>query len=99
MPAAARKTDPGKESHGPTWSAHDITSGSSNVKINSLDAAKVGDSVADHTEPSPSTHSGVTISAGSSTVNINGQPAARVGDAFSCGGEVKTGSGNVNIGG
>ena len=31
MPAAARKTDPGKESHGPTWSAHAITSGSSNV--------------------------------------------------------------------
>lgn len=98
MPEAARKTDDGG-AHDGTWapSPHPITGGSSNVKINGKDAARVDDSVTTHKKGS-TIHSGVTISAGSGTVFINGKAAARKGDSLSCGSTIDTGSSNVSIG-
>ncbi|MGH1486837.1 MAG: type VI secretion system PAAR protein [Cellvibrionaceae bacterium] len=82
--------------HG-AWHPSPITSGSGDVKVNGIPAARVGDSLAPHVKPKSKPH-GRSIAAGSSTVFINGKPAARVGDAISCGGKVATGSGNVFIG-
>ncbi|MCV6610764.1 MAG: PAAR domain-containing protein [Amphritea sp.] len=88
---------------GDTCSAHGcfpptpVTSGSGNVLINGLPAARVSDSAAPHGCGKCPPH-GRSIAAGSATVFINGRPAARVGDTISCGGNVATGSDNVLIG-
>lgn len=69
-----------------------IITGSSNVFINSLPAARLGDILAPH-------HPGIrTICEGTASVLINGQPASRVSDAIDCGGTIATGSDNVFIG-
>ena len=78
-----------------------IVSGSPNVNINSLKAARAAD---------PSTLDVVAcsmhasgpppmIAQGSSNVKINSQPAARVNDKTTCGGTISGGSPNVFIGG
>ena len=88
---------------GDTCSAHGcfpptpVTSGSSNVIINGLPAARVSDSAAPHGCGNCPPHER-SIVAGSASVFINGLPAARVGDAISCGGHIATGSGDVLIG-
>ncbi len=69
-------------------SVNNIASGSDNVFINGVPAARVGDT----------TSCGATIVAGSSTVFINGKPAAMMGSASSHGGVIVSGSGNVLIG-
>lgn len=75
--------------HGPPTA---IITGSSNVFINGLPAARQGDMLAPH-------HPGTrTITEGSGSVLINGMPAARVTDAVDCGGTIATGSSNVFIG-
>lgn len=79
------------------WHPSPITSGSGDVITNGKPAARVGDTVEQHTRPGSSPH-GRAIAAGASNVFINGKPAARVGDAIDCGGVVETGSGNVFIG-
>jgi uncharacterized Zn-binding protein involved in type VI secretion len=96
MPAAAKmldmhvcpKSEPGPVPHVGMM----ITEGSSNVKINSMGAARKGDQALCVGPPDK-------IAAGSGTVNINGEPAARMGDSMDHGGTITGGSANVMIGG
>ncbi|RNM20598.1 uropathogenic specific protein [Dickeya undicola] len=99
MPGAARLNDIG--------SGHEcfpdtpIIEGSSDVLINGLPAARVGDTVQMHGCTCPQAPHGVhgrKISAGSATVLINGKSAARIGDDIDCGGLIVSGSSNVIIG-
>lgn len=92
---AARLGDIGSN-HG-SWHPSPIISGSSDVITNGRPAARQGDALAPHDKPKSPPH-GRSIAEGSPTVFINGKPAARVGDGISCGGNISTGSGNVNIG-
>ena len=77
-----------------------IAAGSSNVLIEGIPAARVGDVAIPHTRTVLpfDTHTPV-ISVGSTKVLINGIPAARVGDALICGGTIVTGASKVFIGG
>ena len=68
-------------------SVNAVTSGSPDVIINGVPAARVGDTTA----------CGSMITAGSSTVFINGKPAAFMGSATSHGGIIINGSPNVLI--
>ncbi len=99
MPKAARVGD-ACSGHG-CFPATSITSGSPDVSINGIPAARQGDSVLLHACPCPKTPHGIhgrSIAAGSSNVFINGLPAARIGDSIGCGGSISAGSGNVSIG-
>lgn len=69
-------------------SVNSVTSGSPDVFINGVPAARVGDPTA----------CGSMITAGSCTVFINGKPAAFMGSATSHGGVIIGGSPNVLIG-
>ena len=95
MPKAARFTDIGS-GHG-CFPPTPIISGSGDVSINGLAAARKGDSLIPHGCGNCPPH-GRSISAGSATVSINGKPAARASDAISCGGSVSAGSGDTLIG-
>ncbi|MBN0986927.1 type VI secretion system PAAR protein [Amphritea pacifica] len=95
MPKAARLGDIGS-GHG-CFPATPIVSGSGDVLIEGVPAARVGDALAPHGCRKCPPH-GRAVAAGSSTVMINGKPAARVGDSISCGGSVASGSGSVSIG-
>jgi len=96
MPGAAKildmhvcpKSEPGPVPHVGMM----IVEGSSNVKINSMGAAREGDQLVCVGPPDK-------ISAGSGSVKINGKPAARMGDSCEHGGTITQGSANVNIGG
>ncbi|WDY56481.1 GH-E family nuclease [Pseudomonas sp. PSKL.D1] len=79
-----------------TSEAGKIFSGSSNVYINNLPAARAHlDTVGcDKHSGSPK-----NIAQGSNSVFINGMPAARVGDCTTCDGKISSGSANVFIGG
>ncbi|EPH6784756.1 TPA: PAAR domain-containing protein [Vibrio vulnificus] len=68
-----------------------ITTGSSNVMINGVPAARKGDSMVCVGPPD-------SIKQGSSSVFINGKPAARMFDATNHGGVIISGSPNVFIG-
>lgn len=76
--------------------AGNIASGSPNVHINGIPAARahVDTAKCDKHGPAPQ-----IVAQGSSTVHINGQPAARVGDRTVCDGKISAGSSNVFIGG
>jgi len=96
MPAAARQGDPGVVH----CTAYTIASGSSDVFINNLPAARVGDQSTVHLKPGghncvPHT---APIATGSATVFINGQPAARQGDYLSGCTQIASGSPDVIIG-
>ncbi|SER20979.1 Zn-binding Pro-Ala-Ala-Arg (PAAR) domain-containing protein, incolved in TypeVI secretion [Amphritea atlantica] len=95
MPKAARLGDIGS-GHG-CFPPTPIVSGSGDVIIDGIPAARVGDPLAPHGCSKCPPH-GRAIAAGSSSVMINGRPAARVGDSISCGGSVAAGSGSVSIG-
>ncbi len=69
-----------------------MPSGSPNVMIGGVPAARVGDMCACSGPPD-------TIIAGSSTVMIGGMPAARMGDSTAHGGVIMLGAPTVNIGG
>lgn len=111
MPAAARKTKDGVGSKGGEHIGFapdpaPITEGSGDVNINGKAAARLGDETTTHVKPGspptphdPSPAPPPPISEGSSTVFINDKKAARKGDKASCGAFIKTGSGDVNIGG
>jgi uncharacterized Zn-binding protein involved in type VI secretion len=77
-------------------SAGNIVSGSPNVHVNGLPAARahVDKAKCDKHGSSPQ-----ILAQGSSTVHINGMPAARVGDSTVCDGKISSGSSNVFIGG
>ena len=94
MPSASRIND-ATSGHG-CFPPQTVVAGSSDVLINGIPAARVGDAVTPHT--CVVTHPG-TIAIGSSTVFINGVPAARIGDPIDCGSTLVGGSSNVNIGG
>lgn len=66
-----------------TAHAGSIASGSGNVKIGKMQAARVGD-LQLCPQPLPKPHLGGPITEGSSTVFIGGAPAARKGDACDC---------------
>ncbi|PPC75596.1 hypothetical protein C4K68_19530 [Pokkaliibacter plantistimulans] len=68
-----------------------VVTGSPNVFINGMPAARVGDTLICCGPPD-------TIKEGSATVFINGMPAARMGDGTAHGGVIIGGSGNVLIG-
>lgn len=71
------------------------TTGSSNVFVNGLRAARAHvDKVACAKHPGP-----IPIATGSGQVYINGMPAARVDDKTGCGAVITKGSGDVHIGG
>lgn len=98
MPAVARKGDQGI----PHCSGYTISAGSRDVFINSIAAARQGDSSTPHLKPGPgkppcSIHS-ASISRGSSTVFVNGIPLARVGDPLSGCTSVAQGSPDVFAG-
>ena len=72
-----------------------VASGSPNVLINNLPAARACQDVvtcSDHP------HSQIPLTQGSDTVSINFLPAARMGDACACGARICAGSPNVFIG-
>ncbi|MDY6785741.1 MAG: PAAR domain-containing protein [Cyanobacteriota bacterium] len=69
-----------------------IPSGSPNVFIGGMPAARVGDKATCTGPPD-------AIASGSATVLINGQPAARIGDKTVHGGVIVSGCTNVLIGG
>jgi len=103
--AAARQTDPvkGNCSHGCLACPHEvvgiIASGSPNVFINGLPAARQDDKGL-HAPCCAANN--FTISKGSGTVKVNGKPLARSGDDTKhCGGSgtIQQGSPNVNVGG
>ena len=94
MPKAVRQGDTGTDHAG--FPPTPIIEGSSNVFIDGLPAARVGDSLMPHAKPNHPPHPR-SISSGSSTVFINGKPAAITGGDVSCGG-VTIGGGSVNIG-
>lgn len=95
MPGAGRLADLGS-GHG-CFPPSPTIAGSGDVFTNMRPALRKGDAILPHgcgqCPPHPR-----TVQKGSATVNINGWPAARIGDAISCGGDVMTGSGDVNIG-
>jgi len=97
MPPQARLNDIGS-GHG-SFKETPIIEGSSNVFVNGLPAARLGDPLASHGSNSPSPTHSRNIAVGSSSVFINGKPAARLGDAINCGGNIITGSSNVFTGG
>lgn len=63
-----------------------ITAGSSNVFINGLPAARLGDSIS---------VSNGSITSGTSAILINGIPAARLGDSTTPTGAITSASSNV----
>lgn len=73
-----------------------IISGSPDVLIDGLPAARVGDALAPHAKPKHPPHSR-QIAAGSTTVLVNGKPLAITGGAVDCGGVI-IGSGSVIVG-
>ena len=75
-----------------------ITSGASQVLINSFPAARVTDKHSCLMPPTAGPHPTSTIVKGSGTVQIQGQAAARIGDSVGCGATIVTGSLDVIIG-
>jgi uncharacterized Zn-binding protein involved in type VI secretion len=73
-----------------------ITSGSSNVHVNSKPLSRVEVDIGECKKASPCIP---LVATGSSNVFINGFPAVRVDDKMTCGGFIKEGSRNVRIGG
>lgn len=73
-----------------------IISGSPDVFIDGLPAARVGDPLEAHDKPKHPKHPRA-IAAGSATVFVNGQPLAFTGKGVSCGGVI-IGSGTVTVG-
>lgn len=78
-----------------------IVTGSANVKINSLPAARAAAPTTLDTVACAKHSSGVPpmIAQGSDSVLINDQPASRIGDMTTCGGVIAEGSADVFIGG
>lgn len=72
-----------------------IVTGSGDVYINGISAARLGDGVVCSL---PVPHASV-IACGSGSVFINSLAAARLGDLAGCGAPICTGSGDVLIGG
>lgn len=92
MPAAARFLD--STSHPGL-----LLQGSTNVFINLMPAARLGDLHICLMPPLAGPHGGNPIVKGSATVTINGLPAARQFDSTGCGATILTGSPTVIIGG
>ena len=74
MPGATRKGD---TAGGP------ILSGSSDVFIDGIPAATIGEKVAKHSKRGP--HKAAVLVKGSPNVFVNGKPLVRQGDPASCG--------------
>ncbi|SHO56315.1 PAAR motif protein [Vibrio quintilis] len=94
MAKAVRVGDMGTDHHG--FPPTPVISGSSDVFMDGISAARVGDLLAPHAKPKHPPHKRKILS-GSSTVQINYKPAALTGGTVNCGG-VTVGGGTVNIG-
>lgn len=94
MPPAARRGDI-TTGHG-CFESVPIISGSNDVMINNIPAARETDAVAAHTCEKSEHDSFVFL--GSGTVKVNGLSLARVGDPTTCGDVIARGSGNVIVG-
>jgi uncharacterized Zn-binding protein involved in type VI secretion len=92
MPPAARQFDA-------TTHPGAISSGSPNVLINGVAAARQLDVHTCAFPPPAGPHPANPITGGSRTVRINGRKGARLGDKTGCGAQIVTGSGTVFIGG
>lgn len=97
MPASSRKTDAGVVH----CSGYTIATGSPDVFINNLAAARVSDSSTSHLRPAgPICVSHVSqIAAGSPDVFVNGLAMARVGDPLTACTTIAQGSPNVRANG
>jgi uncharacterized Zn-binding protein involved in type VI secretion len=93
MPPAARVGDP--TSHPGTIAGPGV----SNVLVNNMPAAVVGDLHTCAMPPTAGPHPPNSIIRGSGTVLIGGRPAARLGDLTGCGALIVAGATNVLIGG
>lgn len=91
---AAKLGDPGTDHDG--FPPTPIVSGSPDVWIDGLPAARVGDPLAPHAKPKHPPHPR-QIASGSTTVLVNGKPMAITGSAVDCGGVI-IGSGSVVVG-
>ncbi len=76
-----------------------VMGGATQVYIDCLPAARVGDAHTCLLPPTAGPHPPSTIAEGSKTVFIEKQPAARMGDQSGCGAAIVTGSPDVFIGG
>lgn len=96
MPASARKTDAGVIH----CSGYTIATGSGDVFINGLAAARVGDSSTSHLRPgSPCPPHVSQIAAGSPDVFVNNRAMARVGDPLTACTTIAQGSPDVKANG
>ncbi|WP_182084196.1 PAAR domain-containing protein [Aureimonas sp. ME7] len=98
MPPAHRKADIGS-GHGCHFPPSLATGGSGDVFVNGRPLMRVGDAYAPHA--CVAGHAGPhgrKLAQGSPSVFVNGLKAGRIGDAIDCGGEARTGSGDVFIG-
>lgn len=79
-----------------------LVMGSSNIRINSRAAMRASVDMAGVCSGIPLNHypwPAPLIAEGSATVRFNGKPAARLSSKMVCGAHIKSGSGNVRIGG
>ncbi|HEG8090899.1 PaaR repeat-containing protein [Campylobacter jejuni] len=76
---------------------HAICSSSTNVFVEGIGSARVGDCASVHC-CGPSCH-GSSVSSGSSTVYVNGQKMARLTDSIGCGSIIVSANSTVFIGG
>lgn len=83
------------QAFGGAGAAGDVATGSGNIEINGLPAARASVDVVHCLRHPPDKK----IAQGSATVDFNSHPAARAGDMCLCGAPIKDGSHNVEIGG
>ena len=92
MPAVARIGD----TNVPHCSGHNVQSGSGDVFVNGIGAARKGDSSTPHLLPgSPCPGHSSTLTGGSGSVFVNGRPINRVGDPYGGCTAIARGSPNV----
>lgn len=70
---------------------------SSNMLVNGLMVAKVGDPVATHPSGTGGYHVGAVLATGSSIMKVNGVPVCRIGDLASCGHPIDLGSAFLQV--
>ena len=75
------------------YPSHSIITSSSNVFVNGIGVATVGDTLESHCDED-GCHEG-TLASGSSTVYANSKAICRIGDSVSCGGTISSGSTDV----
>ena len=93
MPAVARIGD----TDVPHCSGHNVQTGSGDVFVNGIGAARRGDQNTPHVKPGGDScpFCQASISSGSPSVFVNGRPVARIGDTYGGCTSIAQGSPNV----